>query len=95
MKSRKAAGERASKRAETGDIFRWLGGGISREDRGKIFERFYRADRARSRGVDGFGLGLSLAQAIFEGHGGSLVLAETSTNLTVFEVLFPGEQAKK
>jgi signal transduction histidine kinase len=65
------------------------GKGIAREDREKIFDRFYRADRARSRGVDGFGLGLSLAEAVVEGHGGELRLARADDEATRFEVLIP------
>ena len=46
-------------------------------------------DRARSRGVDGFGLGLSLAEAVVEGHGGELRLARADDEATRFEVLIP------
>ena len=50
------------------------GAKIPEEARGKIFERFYRADESRSRNKDGYGLGLSLTQAIIEGHGGEIRL---------------------
>ncbi|MBP9223097.1 MAG: HAMP domain-containing protein [Verrucomicrobiales bacterium] len=62
------------------------GPGITVADKERIFDRFYRADRARSRGVDGFGLGLSLAKAIFEGHGGQLSLEEATPEKTRFAV---------
>lgn len=62
------------------------GPGIAEEDRAKIFERFLRADRARSREVDGFGLGLSLARVIIEGHGGTLTLEDASPERTRFIV---------
>lgn len=66
------------------------GPGIAEEDREKIFERFFRGDRSRSREVDGFGLGLSLAKVIVEGHGGTLALEEATPEVTRFVVMLPG-----
>lgn len=65
------------------------GPGIGHADAGRVFDRFFRADRARSRGVDGFGLGLSLAQAVIEGHGGGIRLARSDEEWTRFEVTLP------
>ena len=48
------------------------GAGIPRGDLNRIFERFYKADRARSRGRGGTGLGLSIARHIVERHGGHI-----------------------
>ena len=49
------------------------GPGIAPEDRERVFERFTRLDEARSAGVGGAGLGLSIARDVAERHGGSLV----------------------
>lgn len=50
---------------------------ISIADRALLFERFYRADPAHSRKIEGAGLGLSLAREIVRAHGGDLLLAES------------------
>ncbi len=46
--------------------------GIPQSDIDRIFERFYRVDRARSRGTGGTGLGLSIVRHVMNNHGGSV-----------------------
>ncbi|HEY6844529.1 MAG TPA: HAMP domain-containing sensor histidine kinase, partial [Thermoanaerobaculia bacterium] len=66
------------------------GPGIAPEDQRRIFERFFRADRARRR-VAGAGLGLSIAKWIAEIHGGSLTLQSSDQSGTSFVVVLPAE----
>lgn len=65
------------------------GCGISDEDKTRVFDRFYRVDKARSRTQGGLGLGLSLAWAIVHQHGGSIEAFDNQPQGTVMYVQLP------
>ena len=48
------------------------GVGIAAEELSRVFERFYRVDKSRSRALGGSGIGLTIAQALAEGMGGQI-----------------------
>ena len=62
------------------------GAGIPPGDREHIFERFARADQARSRDAGGSGLGLAIARDIVERHGGTITLADGAPTTFVVEL---------
>lgn len=64
------------------------GPGIADEDKDKIFERFYRVDKARTRQIGGFGLGLSMAKQIVEAMSGTITVKDGIPKGTIFEVKF-------
>lgn len=65
------------------------GAPISPEDLPHVFDRFYRADKARTGGAGGHGLGLAIARAIAEEHGGTLTASSTQAEGTAFTATLP------
>jgi signal transduction histidine kinase len=81
---RRSAGEAVVAVTDTGI-------GIAPEDLPQVFDRFYRADKARSRDSGGTGLGLSIAKSIAEQHGGTIGIVSRLGEGTRVEVRIPAE----
>jgi len=67
------------------------GVGIPRRDIPRIFERFYRVDRARSRDTGGTGLGLAIARHVAEQHGGRIAVESELGRGSTFRVELPAQ----
>jgi signal transduction histidine kinase len=65
------------------------GPGIDPADRGRVFDRFARLDDARSRDQGGAGLGLSIAKAIVDAHGGTITVDDSALGGASFQVQLP------
>ena len=70
-------------------VVRDTGMGIPEAAQPRVFDRFYRVDKARARAMGGAGLGLSIAQWIVEVHGGEIKLVSTPGHGSTFTVVLP------
>jgi heavy metal sensor kinase len=71
------------------------GPGIPLVDRAKVFDRFYRVDRARGRESGGAGLGLSITKWVIEAHGGSIGLDGEMKSGCLFRIQLPSEAGSR
>lgn len=71
------------------------GPGIPAEDLKRIFERFYRVEKSRSKGKGGTGLGLAIVKHILEGHKSKIAVSSTLGKGSIFSFQLPLEKAKK
>jgi two-component system OmpR family sensor kinase len=65
------------------------GPGLSSEEAGRVFERFYRADESRSRASGGVGLGLAIVAAVARAHGGTVAAESEPGRRTTFTITLP------
>ncbi len=68
---------------------------IPADQHARVFELFYRSDELRHGGIPGAGLGLTLARAIVEQHGGTLTLSEPDEHTTTFTIRLPRHAASQ
>jgi two-component system sensor histidine kinase SenX3 len=68
------------------------GVGIPQRDLDRIFERFYRVDRARSRATGGTGLGLSIVRHVASSHGGDVRVESTEGEGSTFTLTLPAKR---
>jgi two-component system, OmpR family, phosphate regulon sensor histidine kinase PhoR len=65
------------------------GPGVSREHLPRLFERFYRVDKARSRDLGGTGLGLAIVKHIAQAHGGRVTVDSRVGQGSTFRIHLP------
>ena len=71
-----------------------FGEGIPDEDIDKVFNRFYRVDKARARTKGGNGLGLSIAHKLLESYKGSISVESSVGKGTIFRIFIPMVEEK-
>jgi hypothetical protein len=69
-----------------------MGPGIPAEDLPRVFDRFYRGDPSRTRASGNTGLGLAIARAIVQAHGGTIEAQSPPGSGARFTILLPAEQ---
>lgn len=93
-----AAGSRPVKRADGSEwiefFVRDTGIGIPEDEQSRLFERFYRVDKARSRELGGTGLGLAIAKHLVRAHSGEIRLESRSGAGATFYFTLPVEHAQ-
>ena len=68
------------------------GVGINKKHLPRLFERFYRVDKARSRQLGGTGLGLAIVKHVVQAHGGHISVESTPGEGSAFSIHLPGNQ---